>query len=420
MELVVESRWTLLRDEEGNPKRILIIDTDITEKKAIETRFLRSQRMDSIGALASGVAHDLNNALAPVIMGTELVRTCQDAEDRNTYLDIVDSNARRATELVRQILGFARGSGGQLGPVQLEHDIRDIGRMIQETFPKSISLSLVFPGEKLWTVRGDATELHQVLLNLCVNSRDAMPQGGQLTLSAQNCEMSEEAAAALCGKPGSYVKVSVADNGTGIPPEVLPRIFEPFFTTKKVAGGTGLGLATVAAIVKRHEGFMDIQTQAGRGTEFTIYLPAVDSTKPDAAEPKDRVLPAGHGELILVIDDEQTLLELAKAMLESFSYQVITAQDGLQGMALFTQKQNEIALVLTDADMPNMDGMAVIRAIKECGPKSQLSFAAAPGATRVNWNKSGRRICKNPSPLNNSFGRSIRPCTADTPPHFCD
>jgi two-component system, cell cycle sensor histidine kinase and response regulator CckA len=176
-DLIIEGRWTLVRDELGKPKSILIIDTDITEKKALEAKFLRSQRMDSIGALAGGIAHDLNNALAPVIMSAELLKGCVDEGDREKFLNIIYVNAHRATDLVKQILSFARGSGGQSGPVKLRQLIGEMGRMIQDTFPKSITFSFNTSGKELWTVNGDTTELHQVLLNLCVNARDAMPQG---------------------------------------------------------------------------------------------------------------------------------------------------------------------------------------------------------------------------------------------------
>ncbi len=364
-ELIVEGRWTLVRDDVGNPKSILIIDTDITEKKRLEATFLRSQRLDSIGALAGGIAHDLNNALAPVIMGAEILTNCEDPNDRARFLDIISFSARRATELVKQILSFARGSGGRSGPVRLRQLTGEMARMIQDTFPKSIVFSMTVSPADLWTVHGDTTELHQVLLNLCVNARDAMPQGGRLTLSAQNVILDSRTAAAANKGPGPYVAISVADTGTGIPSDVMPRIFEPFFTTKLGDKGTGLGLSTVAAIVKNHGGFMDVQTKAGEGTVFTIHLPAIKRAETEKAEAKEATPPLGHGELILVIDDEEAVRELTKSTLESYGYRVVTAQNGLQGVARFRENQNEIKLLVTDTDMPHMDGMGAVRAIKE-------------------------------------------------------
>lgn len=375
-ELFIESRWTLVRDELGQPKTILIIDTDITERKALEAKFLRSQRMDSIGALAGGIAHDLNNALAPVIMGAELLRDCDDEVSRNKFLDVVHSNAQRATGLVKQILSFARGSSNPTGPIQMKDLISEMAKMIRDTFPKSISLELNFPSQEIWSVQGDTTELHQVLMNLCVNARDAMPKGGQLTLTAENVQLDSENALAMGGSPGSHVMVSVRDTGTGIPTHVLPRIFEPFFTTKPSDKGTGLGLATVAAIVKHHNGFIDIQTEAGRGTQFKIYFPATAVHIAQEAAPKASSPPIGHGELILVIDDEETLLEMIKNLLETFGYRVIAAPNGAQGIARFKEHEQDIRLLVTDTDMPQMDGMDAIRAIRTMRPDVPVIIAS--------------------------------------------
>jgi two-component system, cell cycle sensor histidine kinase and response regulator CckA len=378
-ELTVEARWTLVRDEQGNPKSILMIDTDITQRKILETKFLRSQRLDSIGALAGGIAHDLNNALAPVIMGAELLKGNDDQVDRDKFLDVISTNANRATGLVRQILGFARGSGGQNVPVKLKDLIGEIARMIQDTFPKAIQFSLSLPEKGLWTVRGDTTELHQVLLNLCVNARDAMmPKGGKLALTGQNIMWDEAAAASAAAStaPGPYVLITVSDSGTGIPPEVLPRIFEPFFTTKKGDKGTGLGLSTVATIVKNHGGFIDIHTKAGSGTQFQVYLPAVPTAEIEEARPKEVVLPTGHGEWILVIDDEETVQELTKTTLESYGYHVVTAQNGLQGIARFRENREDIKLLITDRDMPHLDGAGVVRAIRELNPRIPVIIAS--------------------------------------------
>ena len=368
VELIIESRWTLLRDEQGNPKSILIIDTDITEKKHLEATFLRSQRLDSIGALAGGIAHDLNNALAPVIMGAEILAHCEDAQERARFLDIISTSAKRATELVKQILSFARGTANRGGPVKLKRLLDELGKMIQDTFPKSISFSMTGFPRDLWTIQGETTELHQVLLNLCVNARDAMPQGGRLTLSVENTSVNAPAAAMANRKEGPYVLIKVADTGSGIPPEVLPRIFEPFFTTKGGDKGTGLGLSTVSAIVKHHGGFIDVRTELGKGTEFRVYLPSLGRTEAPRMERKETILPTGHGELILVIDDEEAVRELTKSTLESYGYRVVTAQNGLQGIARFRESPDEIKLLVTDTDMPHMDGMGAVRAIKILKP----------------------------------------------------
>jgi hypothetical protein len=374
--LIVESRWSLVRDEFGKPKSILIIDTDITEKKALEAKFLRSQRMDSIGALAGGIAHDLNNALAPVLMSADLMESCPSEEDRAKFLQIIRTSARRATGLVAQILGFARGSGGERGPLDLNQLLDEMSKMVRDTFPKSIFLSATMPRYKLWSVRGDATEMHQVLLNLCVNARDAMPKGGQLTLAAENFTLGGEKALAAHVKEGPYVVLSVADTGSGIPSSVLPHIYEPFFTTKSGDKGTGLGLSTVAEIVKRSGGFVEIQTQENRGTEFKIYFPAIASPQVVETPEKEGTLPTGRGELLLIIDDEETIRELLKTTLESYGYRVVTAQNGLEGIARFREYSKEIKLLVTDTDMPHLDGMGAVRAIKELKPDVPVIVAS--------------------------------------------
>ena len=374
-ELIVESRWTLVRNENGSPQSILVIDTDITEKKHLEANFLRSQRMDSIGTLAGGISHDLNNALAPVLMSAEILRDCKDEASRKKFLDIISSGAQRATDLVKQILNFARGSGGQSGPVKLSRLIREIGKMILDTFPKSISFSVNMSENDLWTVQGDATEFHQILLNLCVNARDAMPTGGRLTLSAQNLTVTRKVTSSNV-VPGSYVVISVSDTGTGIPPAVVPHIFEPFFTTKLGDKGTGLGLSTVAGIVKNHNGFIEVETQPGNGTQFRIHLPASPSVAPAEAQTHEMHLPTGHGELILMIEDEEAVRELTKTTLESYGYRVVTAQNGVQGIDRFKEHESEIRLLVTDTDMPYMDGMGAIRAIKELKPTLPVIIAS--------------------------------------------
>jgi two-component system cell cycle sensor histidine kinase/response regulator CckA len=375
-DIMAFSRWRLMRDKNGQAQAILSASTDITEKKKLEAIFLRAQRMDSIGALAGGIAHDLNNALAPVLMSVELLKNCKDDAGRGRFLEIINSSAQRATGMVKQILRFARGYGGT-GPVLVSHIVREMAKIVQDTFPKSISIAVKPGGQDLWKIKGDATELHQVLLNLCVNARDAMANRGQLTLSAQNILLDSQSATPLKAVPGPYVLLSVADTGSGIPPEVLPRIFEPFFTTKLPDKGTGLGLSTVAGIVKNHGGCIDIKTKPGQGTEFRIYLPAIEAAGVEKeTESQEVILPEGHGELILVIEDEEAVCELTKTTLENYGYRVIAAQNGVQGISLFEEHQHEVKALITDTDMPYMDGLGVVRAIKKLKPSIPVIIAS--------------------------------------------
>ncbi|MEI9960799.1 MAG: response regulator [Limisphaerales bacterium] len=363
--VIVQSRATLIRDESGRPKSLLIINTNITEKKNYEAQLLRSQRMESIGTLAGGIAHDLNNALAPIIIAAQLLKENKNEDERTKFLDMICASANRSAAMVRQILSFARGSKDQAQQIELPHLISEMVKIVRDTFPKSIFIN-VRMGENLWNISGDATELHQVLLNLCVNARDAMPQGGELTLGAENTLLTPETLPAGTTVPsGSYVLLTVTDTGTGIPPEVLPRIFEQFFTTKTPDKGTGLGLSTVANIVKNHNGFIQLHSEVNKGTKFKIYLPATQSAKVIQPQPQEKILPTGQGELILVMDDEATVRQLVKTTLESYGYQVVTAMSGLDGITTFEENKEKIRLLISDTDMPFMDGLTAIRAMQK-------------------------------------------------------
>jgi CheY-like chemotaxis protein len=354
--------------------------------------------MDSIGALASGVAHDLNNALAPVLMSVELLKQCDDPADRDRFLDIITASAQRGTGMVKQILSFARGNGGKSGPVQLGHAIREMIKIVQDTFPKSIVIRNNVAVKRLWKIRGDVTELHQVLMNLCVNARDAMPDGGQLSLSAENVMLGQrELPPNVTNSPGAYIKLSVADTGGGIPPEVLSRMFEPFFTTKGPDQGTGLGLSTVASIVKEHGGFIDVKTTLGEGTDFCVYLPADDMAEEAETEQVLTDLPTGNGELIMVMDDEEAVRELTKTTLENYGYRVVTAHNGMDGIARFEKHRDELRLIVSDTDMPFMDGLTAIRSIQQSRPDLPIIIASGtqrdterlkrPGGNLINLGK---------------------------------
>lgn len=329
----------------------------------------RSQRMESIGKLAGGIAHDLNNALTPVIMGTQLLKGDNSDAERNKLLETIFASANRGAAMVKHILAFARGAKNQSQQVPLSNLVKEIAKIIQDTFSKSILINANL-GKDLWNVSGDATELYQVLLNLCVNARDAMPQGGELTLTVENLLLSEKAKSAFGDIPaGPYVVMAVADTGTGIPPEVLPRIFESLFTTKTPDKGTGLGLSTVAGIVNNHNGFIQVRTEPGKGTEFKIFLPASESLETDRRAEPGQALPEGHGELVLLMDDEATVRRLTKTALQNYGYRVLTAMSGLDGITTFDAHKDEIKLLVSDTDMPVMNGIVAIRAIQKLKPE---------------------------------------------------
>jgi PAS domain S-box-containing protein len=374
--VTVETRWTLVRDDEGRPKSILIVSTDITERKKIEEQFLRTQRMESIGTLAGGIAHDLNNVLAPIMMSVEMLKEKFQDESSRRMLGILETSARRGAGMVKQVLTFARGVDGERVLLQPKHLIKDISKIIHDTFPKSIHLKLNI-SESLWPVLGDATQLHQVLLNLAVNARDAMPDGGTLSVAAENCVVEDRAEPPAPGlMPGYYTLIKVIDTGTGIPPEVLDRIWEPFFTTKAMGKGTGLGLSTVLGIVRSHNGVVKVQTETNKGTGFFIYLPAQDSTLGAPAEEGPKQLPVGNGELILAIDDEAAILRMTQETLETFGYRVVTARDGAEAVATYTAHRHEIRGVITDLLMPHMDGPSTIRVLRKLNPNVKVIAAS--------------------------------------------
>ena len=378
-EIIVESRWTLIRDKDGHPRSVLGINTDITEKKRIEGQFLRAQRMESIGTLAGGIAHDLNNILTPIMMSIELLRENVTADDdADKILRTIGTSARRGADIVRQVLSFARGIEGQRVEIQPKHLLKELTQIIRDTFPKDIHLDFFVP-EDVWTVLGDPTQVQQVLVNLSVNARDAMPNGGDLTIRIENRELDEHYAAMnLQAKPGRYVEIAVTDTGAGIPPENLEKIFEPFFTTKELNKGTGLGLSTVMAIVKSHNGLINVYSELGRGTVFHVYFPAMDmSTEARKEQLEEASPPRGNGETVLLVDDEASIRTVTGQTLLAFGYHVITASDGAEALALYAKYQEEIALVLTDMRMPVLAGSPMIQALLRINPA--LKIIAASG-----------------------------------------
>lgn len=370
---LVTSRWTLVRDEDSSePKSILLINTDITEQKKMESQFLRSQRLDSLGTLASGIAHDLNNILSPILMATGMLRDSLDDDDRK-MLQIIESSAERGAGIVKQVLTFARGADGERVPLNPKHIVSEMAKVMVQTFPKNFDIQTNIPPD-LWTITGDATQLHQVLLNLCVNARDAMGEkGGALRVACENVEVDEHVAATNPGAQlGPHVCMSVTDTGSGMSAEVMEKIFDPFFTTKEQGKGTGLGLATTIGIVKGHKGFITIQSQVGKGTTFKIFVPANREAKTEEKKQEDASVLRGNGELILVVDDEAPVREAIVSTLEASGYRCYTAEDGTDALALYFERHAAIAVVVTDLHMGIMDGITLVRSIRKIAPEARV------------------------------------------------
>lgn len=373
--ITVSSRWRLVKSEEGGHGSILILESNITDRKRIEQQLFQAQRMQSMSTLAGGIAHDLNNILSPVLMAAQVLRAEFTDDYVVTMLDTIEGCAKRGADVVRQLLTFARGIQGERVSTQARHLVKEIIHMAQETFPKSIKIASNVPRE-LWPVVGDATQLHQAVLNLCVNARDAMPSGGNLTVTGENVTLdSTFVSMENNAKPGPYILVTVRDDGMGIPSDVSEHMFEPFFTTKKTGKNPGLGLSTVLGIVQSHGGFIRVSSQVGQGATFKVFLPASPGSKPALPEERPN-LPQGHGELILLVDDEQGIRDSASALLNKHGYQVITASDGAEGLALFTQHRQEIRVVLADIVMPIMDGVAFVRGLRRIAPDIKVIAAS--------------------------------------------
>ena len=378
-EICVEGRWSLVRDARGEPYRILEINTDVTERKKLVNQFLRAQRLESIGTLAGGIAHDLNNMLAPILMSISLLKMGETQRNKLQILDTIESSARRGADMVKQVLSFARGTTGEHRVVNLRAILDELASVVRDTFPGGVVLKTSIEDD-LWMCQGDPTQIHQVLLNLFVNSRDAMPNGGTLKVEVKNVEIDHQFAVMTQSRhSGSFVCIVVTDTGAGMTQEVMERAFDPFYTTKPVGSGTGLGLSTLAAIVKAHNGFYNLYSEPGKGTTFNIYLPATHA--PEIYQSENHTEPKrGNGEWILVVDDERSVREVTKQTLEVFGYSVLTAGDGAEAIAVFSRSQEKISLVITDIMMPVMDGVAAIHALKHLSPSLKIIAASGYGA----------------------------------------
>ncbi|MBS0630700.1 MAG: PAS domain S-box protein [Verrucomicrobia bacterium] len=375
--LAIQGRWTLVRDDNGKPRSVLAINTDISERKAMEQQLLRSQRMESIGTLAGGIAHDLNNLLAPITMGVDLLSRDQAIQrDYGVIIDNMKRSSDRGANLVGQVLSFARGAQSDKLALNIRPIIREVESMIANSFPKNIAIDALVPND-LPPIVADPTQINQVLLNLCVNARDAMPGGGRLALTASVAEVDAQYAATNhTAKPGRYLLITVADTGSGMSREVMTRIFEPFYTTKEFGKGTGLGLATVLSIVRSHGGFINVYSEIGHGSTFKVYLPLQEGVA--AAEPaaKEQSAPPGRDELILVVDDEAAIREVTRKTLEVSGYRVLTAEDGAQAISIYAEHRGQVAVVLTDLMMPVMDGAALTRALRRLDPSVRIIAAS--------------------------------------------
>jgi two-component system cell cycle sensor histidine kinase/response regulator CckA len=345
--IIVVSRKTRIEYQFSQSQAILVVNSDITQKKQLEKQFYHAQRLEGLGALASGIAHDFNNILTPILGASQLLtlRLVEPDESIERLLSLLTNSARRGADLVKQILLFGRNTEGQVIVLQLGYVLKELIAVAQQTFPKSITILSEISTERLWKISADSIQMHQVFLNLMVNARDSMPNGGTLTICAENLQLTNQTS--VLEKAGDYVRVTVTDTGQGIPPEFLEQIFDPFFTTKEVGKGTGLGLSTVIGIIKDHGGFIKVDSELGKGTTFHVFLPTI-AEEADLATQKEKkrkeraALPKGQGELVLIVDDEAFIREVAKTALQNYNYQTMLAGDGLEAISLYQEHQQKI------------------------------------------------------------------------------
>jgi two-component system cell cycle sensor histidine kinase/response regulator CckA len=370
--LVVDHRRTILKDESGHVKGYLCIDIDLTHRKKQDRQSLRSQRLESIGTLAGGVAHDLNNVLTPIMMGAKLLASNRSPENRQSLLDTLVASAQRGAGLIRQLLAFAGGIQGERQSIVIKQLVNETRGLLEHTLPKSIRIETRV-SDRCPLVMGDPTELAQILMNLCINARDAMVNGGDMVIQADAIRFSSNSTLPHPdAKPGLYLVLRVSDTGSGMTTEVLDRIFDPFFTTKETGKGTGLGLATVQGIVKSHQGFVLVYSELNAGSTFSVYLPAVPFSDAKTPEKPENSIQPGNGQLILLIDDETEILQVIKPLLESNGYRVLAAPDGLAGLALMAQHRGDVSVILLDMMMPGMDGFETLAKLREIDPVARV------------------------------------------------
>ena len=354
---------------------------DITEQKQMQTQLLRAQRQQTIGTLASGVAHDLNNILSPLLAGLPILREEITKRDVRQLVDLMENSIHRGADIVKQLLIFGRGGQAQRLPLNPVRQIEEVAKIINETFPKNLRLETSWPTSP-WSISADPTQIYQVLLNLAINARDAMPGGGTITIAAENATLDQQQARiSPRAAPGDYVLLRVRDTGDGMEPEVLDRIFEPFFTTKEIGKGTGLGLAVVIGAVENHGGFVNVQSKVGEGTEFKVYLPALPGLTESRGTDARPAQPRGNGELILLVDDEPAILKVTAKILEKNGYRTFAASGGAEALQFYSENAQAIKAVVSDLSMPAMDGLGLAAALMNSHPNAKIIIATGLGDT---------------------------------------
>ncbi len=372
--------------KEGKIVGVVSVARDITkrkkaeeEKALLEEQLIQAQKMEAVGTLAGGIAHDFNNLLQAILGYSQILLINKDPDDPETVnLKQIEMSAKRARELTQQLLAFSRRVKSELRPVDLNQEVRQVEKLLKRVIPKMIEIEVHF-GENLFPINADPAQLEQVMMNLCVNAKDAMPEGGRLILETGNVVLDEVYCKSHLGaKPGRYVQLTISDTGGGMDKHTLEHIFEPFFTTKEKDKGTGLGLAMVYGIVKNHGGYIMCYSELGKGTTFKIYFPVLEgrSEVQPINQKEEKTVLEGKGETVLLVDDEETIRELGKKILERFGYNVILAEDGESAIKIYGDKCREISLVIMDYVMPGMGGGKCVEEILKINPDAKIIIAS--------------------------------------------
>ena len=395
----IEVSVSLLRDSKGEPTGFFGIARDVTERERLHEQRIQAQKMEAIGTLAGGIAHDFNNLLQ-VINGYAEIALFDLKPGQGGYSDIreIKSAAQSAAELTQGLLTFSRRTESKLRPVDLNQELHNVAKMLTRTLPKIIEIEMSLADE-LDTITADPTQLQQVVMNLAVNARDAMPDGGKLFIETRNVYLDEEYCKSHLGiKPGKYVLLSVSDGGLGMDDETQRHIFDPFFTTKETGKGTGLGLSVVFGIIKNHGGNITCYSEEGKGTSFKIYLPTIRKTFEE--KELDQADADVYGtETILVVDDEDSVRRLGETMLRKFGYTILTASNGLEGLETFRRNKEAISLVILDLIMPEIDGNRCLREILNIAPSMKVLIAsgfAANGQIEVALEEGAKASIRKP------------------------
>jgi len=376
---IMDSFWTLVTDDLGTVRAILIVDADITEKKRIERQMMQNQRLEMLGLLTGGIAHDLNNVLGPIITAAEILteRPNTEAQKRELF-EIVKGSAEHGVEIVRQLLAFASGATGDLSELSVHSLVASALKLLRHVLPSTVEIKASL-GNGLWRVDGDATQLRQALINLAINARDALVDGGEIEISVENTPIVTSAKCAVGeARPGRYVCFTVRDNGIGIPPHIIGRLFDAFFTTKRSGKGTGLGLSNIARIVKAHSGFLRVESVVGIGSSFHIHLPA--SGDAVTAEPMAASRPLRHTrERLLLIEDNKALQTVFDVSLSMRGFSVSAAATAQEGLTLLRAQGASISLAIVDLHIPIGECAAVVREMRAVA--GQLKIVVLGGSS---------------------------------------